>query len=85
MSENTTKYGIFMHADRSVYGPDQIRRPKTIGELIEDLEELAQENGYETPVFFEHDNGYTYGTPGNLGNGIYVGEYDETGHVEIDW
>ena len=48
-----------IEAGRDAYAPHQIGKDSTmtVGELIDEL------NGWDSdlPVFFSHDNGYTYG------------------------
>ena len=42
---------------REGYGPDQVRKTMTVGELIVFLEDYDE----DTPVYLSFDNGYTYG------------------------
>ena len=48
---------LFIDAEREGYGPSQIRRTMTVGELIAQLEQYDE----DTPVYLRHDRGYTYG------------------------
>lgn len=52
---------LFIDGRRNGYSPDQCGRTFTIGELIERLNELAEEFGEDTPVYLRNDRGYTYG------------------------
>ena len=42
---------------REGYGTSQIRRTKTVGELVDVLSQYDE----DTPVYLSFDNGYTYG------------------------
>ena len=48
---------LFINANRSGYGVDQIKSTMTAGELICYLEQFEE----DTKVYLKHDNGYTYG------------------------
>lgn len=49
---------IIIEAKREGYSIDQCRRTMTVGELMAALS--AFDEG--TPIYFSHDNGYTYGS-----------------------
>lgn len=48
----------------------------TVGELIETLSNFDE----DTPIYFSHDNGYTYGSlrEGNIDERYIDGDEDET-------
>lgn len=48
---------LCIHAEREGYAIDQIYRTMTVGELIGYLEQFDE----DTPVYLDHDNGYTFG------------------------
>ncbi len=48
---------IYINANRTGYGIDQIRHTMTVGELLAYLEDCDP----EAPVYMKHDNGYTFG------------------------
>lgn len=48
---------LIIDTKREGYGPDQIRRTMTVGELIRFLEDYDE----DTPIYTGHDNRYTYG------------------------
>lgn len=48
---------LYFEALREGYGPDQIRRTMTVGELIDFLSQYDE----DTPIYTTHDNRYTYG------------------------
>lgn len=74
--QNMTNGAIYIEGTRQGYAPDQVERnTMTVRELIDYLEELACENGDDTRVFIQNDNGYTFGAI-NYGT-ITVGDYDE--------
>ena len=64
---------LFIEGNRNGYGPEQCGRTLTIRELIEALEEQAEEVGEDAEVFLRNDNGYTYGsiTQGDMNRGAY--------------
>jgi len=69
---------LFIEGNRNGYGADQIEdKTITIRELIESLEEMAEEMGDDCKVFLMNDNGYTYGSIG--ADEIYRGGYDDNG------
>lgn len=49
---------IIIEAQREGYSINQLYKTMTVGELIQEL------SGYDedTPIYFSHDNGYTYGS-----------------------
>ena len=49
---------LMIEGRREGYGPDQLRRTMTVGELIEYLEQFDE----DTPIILNNDNGYTYGS-----------------------
>lgn len=51
-------YYLMIEGRREGYGPDQLHRTMTVGELIAYLEQFDE----ETPVILSNDNGYTYGS-----------------------
>ena len=55
--ENKMEQVLFINANRSGYGVDQIESTMTAGELICYLEQFEE----DTKVYLKHDNGYTYG------------------------
>ena len=60
---------------REGYGPDQVRRTMTVGELIAFLEDYDE----DTPVYHSFDNGYTYG---GISEGRFEENYGEDGEDE---
>lgn len=48
---------IYIDVVREGYGPDQVKRTMTVGELIAFLDQFDEDR----PVYISHDNGYTYG------------------------
>ena len=65
---------LFINGNRSGYHPDQCSDTLSIGELIETLQEMAEEIGYDAPVYLRNDNGYTYGNFGY--NNCNLGVFD---------
>ena len=51
------KHVLIIEAPRTGYCLEQIRRTMTVGQLKQTLEDFDD----DTPIFFSHDNGYTYG------------------------
>ena len=49
---------IIIEAQREGYSIDQCYKTMTAGELIQTLSEFDE----NTPIYFSHDNGYTYGS-----------------------
>lgn len=49
---------IIIEAQREGYSIDQCYKTMTVGELIQTLSEYDE----DTPIYFSHDNGYTYGS-----------------------
>ena len=75
---------IEMATSRDGYGPDQIRRTITLGEMIEVLQELAEECGEDALVYTTHDNCYTFGAIGDRDfriKGLYFVVANEDGEV----
>lgn len=57
------------------YGPDQVRKTMTVGELIAFLEDYDE----DTPVYLSFDNSYTYG---GISEGRFEENYGEDGEDE---
>ena len=55
--ENVKMKSLIYSTFREGYGPDQVRKTMTVGELIALLEDYDE----DTPVYLSFDNGYTYG------------------------
>lgn len=55
---------VFFNVTRDAYDYEDgcIGETMTLGELIERLQDIAEECGEDAKVFTSHDNGYTYGT-----------------------
>ena len=49
---------IIIEAQREGYSIHQCYRTMTVGELVQALSEYDE----DTPIYFSHDNGYTYGS-----------------------
>lgn len=49
---------IIIEAQREGYSIDQLHRTMTAGELMQVLSDYDE----DTPIYFSHDNGYTYGS-----------------------
>ena len=49
---------IIIEAQREGYSIDQCYRTMTVGELMMALSGFDE----DTPIYFSHDNGYTYGS-----------------------
>ena len=49
---------LMIEGRREGYGPDQLRRTMTVGELIDYISQFDD----DTPVILNNDNGYTYGS-----------------------
>ena len=67
------KRALFINGNRNGYSADQCGKTFTIAELIQELEEIAEEVGEDAPVYLRNDNGYTYGTItfGDLNRGAF--------------
>ena len=50
---------IIIEAEREGYSIDQCYRTMTVGQLKEALELCFDD---DVPIYFSHDNGYTYGS-----------------------
>ena len=48
---------LIIEAPRTGYSPDQIRKTLTVAELKDILDNFDD----DMPIYFSHDNGYTYG------------------------
>ena len=55
------KRALFIDGERYGYGPDQVYGTYTIRQLIQHLENMGHQIGFDSPVFLRNDNGYTYG------------------------
>ena len=49
---------IIIEAQREGYSIHQCYKTMTVGELIQELSPYDE----DTPIYFSHDNGYTYGS-----------------------
>lgn len=49
---------ITIEAQREGYSINQCYKTMTVGELIQELSQYDE----DTPIYFSHDNGYTYGS-----------------------
>jgi len=49
---------LMIEGRREGYGPDQLRKTMTVGELMDYLSQFDE----DTPVILNNDNGYTYGS-----------------------
>lgn len=56
------KNALYINGNRNGYSPEQCGRTMTVGELIEFLSEYDENR----PVYLSNDNGYTYGSIGEL-------------------
>ena len=52
---------MFIDAERTGYAPDQVYGVKTVGELAETFNLIAEREGEDVLVYLRHDGGYTYG------------------------
>ena len=52
---------IYIETTRSGYSPESCPKTVTLGELIEILQDLADDYGEEREVYLRNDAGYTYG------------------------
>lgn len=50
-----------IEVNRTGYSPDQCYDTMTLGEIASVFKRIADRDGEDTPVYFSHDNGYTYG------------------------
>ena len=57
----TCKRALFVETERYAYSPDDISETYTIRQLIQHLDEMGNQIGFDSPVFLSNDNGYTYG------------------------
>ena len=55
------KRALFIDGERYGYSPDQVYGTYTIRQLIQHLENMGHQIGFDSPVFLRNDNGYTYG------------------------
>lgn len=65
---------LMIEGRREGYGPDQLRKTMTIGELTDYLSQFDE----ETPVILNNDNGYTYGSITR--DSFMDGNFDEDGN-----
>ena len=49
---------IIIEAQREGYSINQCYRTMTVGELIQVLQQFEE----DSPIYFSHDNGYTFGS-----------------------
>lgn len=68
---------LYINGRRNGYSPDQCGRTFTIGELIERLQDLAEDFGEDTPVYLRNDGGYTYGNINENSMEVYDEEGDD--------
>ena len=73
---------LFIDAERTGYTPAQVGETTTVGDLARTFYTLAEEHGYDMPVYLRHDNGYTYG--GITGWVINVEECDDVEEWDDD-
>lgn len=52
---------FIIEVGRTGYSPDQCYDTLTLGEIARVFKRIAEREGDDTPVYFSHDNGYTYG------------------------
>lgn len=78
------KRALFINGNRNGYNPNQCGKTFTIAELIQELEEIAEEVGEDAPVYLRNDSGYTYGniTFGDLNRGAFD---NDKSRVLEDW
>lgn len=50
-----------IEVNRTGYSPDQCYDTMTLGEIAHAFKIIAARDGDDTPVYFSHDNGYTFG------------------------
>jgi hypothetical protein len=65
---------LMIEGRREGYGPDQLRKTMTVGELMDYLSQFDE----ETPVILNNDNGYTYGSI--TYDSFMDGDFDEDGN-----
>lgn len=65
---------LMIEGRREGYGPDQLRKTMTVGELMDYLSQFDE----ETPVILNNDNGYTYGSI--TYDSFMDGNFDEDGN-----
>ena len=65
---------LMIEGRREGYGPDQLRKTMTVGELMDYLSQFDE----ETPVILSNDNGYTYGSI--TYDSFMDGNFDEDGN-----
>lgn len=59
---NVEKKMLLIPGHRNGYNPEQCGSTLTIREMIEHLEEIAQDYGDDVELFLVNDGGYTYGS-----------------------
>ena len=69
---------LMIEGRREGYGPDQLRRTMTVGELMDYLSQFDE----DMPVILNNDNGYTYGSI--TYESFEDGNFDEDGNREED-
>ena len=67
---------LMIEGRREGYGPDQLRKTMTVGELMDYLSQFDE----DTPVILNNDNGYTYGSI--TYESFEDGNFDEDGNRE---
>ena len=67
---------LMIEGRREGYGPDQLNRTMTVGELIDYLSQFDE----DTPVILNNDNGYTYGSITD--SSFDEAKFDEDGNRE---
>lgn len=50
-----------IEVSRTGYEPDQCNDTMTLGDIARAFAYCAEEYGEDTPAYFSHDDGYTYG------------------------
>lgn len=76
-----SRKALVFEALREGYGIDQIRRPMTVGELKEFLEEFDD----DTLFILSHDRGYTYGSIDARTQVTTFEEQEDGEWEEADW
>lgn len=69
---------LMIEGRREGYGPDQLRRTMTVGELMDYLSQFDE----DTPVILNNDGGYTYGSITE--SSFTEAKFDENGNREED-
>lgn len=70
---------VIIEVEREGYSVDQCYRTMTVGELKESLNQFEE----NAPIYFSHDNGYTYGSLREENIDVrYEGDEDEEDNDE---